>query len=113
MKKPTFEISNESFLEVVDDCEKAQGECPQHIFFLEDVELNLFKGKIIKARFLHDFATCETLFKYGYSESLSEETLDILDEVRIYKSQVDMWNRRNEDDMILDFDSMYRFTLID
>lgn len=94
---------------MVSDCENAQSQCPQHIYFVEDIELNLLKGKIIKARFLHDFATCDTLFGYGYSEYLSDETKDILDEVRIYKSQVDLWNRRNEDDMILDFDTMYRF----
>jgi hypothetical protein len=107
--KPTFDIGDDLFLEVVNDCQEAQCSCPQHYHYDYGIEVRLLRGQLCKSKILNDFATCPILFESGYCEELSDDTLDILDKVRIYNIQVCMWNRRNEDDMILDFDSMGRY----
>lgn len=109
MKKPTFEVKDSVFLSVVEECEEAQCRCPQFRSQDHKFELRLLKGELCKAKILHDFATCDVLFGKGYSESLDEDTLDILDNVKIYRIQVRIWNRRNEKDRISDFDSMYKY----
>lgn len=94
MNKPTFEISLEEVVEIDTACFEACCQCPGYYpYTSENTELELLKNRISKVSVMSKWADDQTLFYYGYSDYLDDNIIDKLYDFRIYKAQVDRWNR--------------------
>lgn len=100
INKPTFTITDELFLEVINECQNARKKCPQHIVIDDHIELLLLN----KNNTLWKYSSDYVLFIRGYCRFISNRSLDILNDIEIYKINVEKWNRNNPNNMILDFE---------
>ena len=97
--KPKFKMSIEEMLEFNDDCNDAASHCPQYHndWLIEDRDICL--GYIKPKSLVKHWLKCDTLFKSGYDECLSSNSLQMFDRYKEYKSLKKVFeiiNKRNE-----------------
>jgi len=86
MTTAKFRLSKREMLIFNEDCDNAARNCPQFRGWgPEDREILL--REISAKRLVKRWKSCDTLFKSGYAELLSADTLEIFANYRKYKAE--------------------------
>jgi len=96
---PYKTLGKERLLEFHNDCLEAANKCPQHNYDpFEDVDI--LRGEVKKSAVVKLWSEDSTLWSFGYSEELSEESVAIIMAFRVKqaKKQMKKLGRDDEDE---------------
>lgn len=81
-----FKLSKKEMLQFDDDCNAAACECPQYRSYYWSVDdRKILLGEISPKELVKHWLVCETLWRSGYSECLSEYAWDIIKRYKEWK----------------------------
>lgn len=86
MTMPKFKLSKQEMLAFNDDCDNAARHCPQFRGWGPE-DRTILLGEISAKQLVKVWKNCDTLFKSGYEELLSDETMEIFNQYREYKAE--------------------------
>lgn len=93
--KPIFKITQQEMEDLNDDCSNAISYCPQSRYdgLNEEYRDDLLRGKLDSLILMQHWHKHDTLFKYGYSDYLDEDSLEIFDRYEEYLISLRRYNR--------------------
>lgn len=95
MDKPKFTMKKKEMLAFNDACDEAARQCPQFRGWgVEDRTILL--GEISAKDLVKQWSCCDTLFKYGYCEDLSEDAQEVFGRYRDYKAAKRLWKKQQK-----------------
>lgn len=80
-----FKLSKREMLQFDDDCNEAANECPQYRNYWCIDDRKILLGEITPKELVKHWLQCETLWKSGYSECLSQNARDIFKRYKEWK----------------------------
>lgn len=81
-----FTLTKKEMLDFNYDCDNAAAECPQYRSgYWAFSAYEIMNDEVKPKRLVKHWLDCDTLWKFGYSECLSEDTLAIIDSYKIAK----------------------------
>lgn len=92
---PTFKITQQEMEDLNDDCSNAISYCPQSRYddLNQEYRDNLLRGNLDPLKLMSHWYKHNTLFKYGYSDYLDEDSLEIFDRYEEYLISLRRYNR--------------------
>jgi hypothetical protein len=95
--KPKFVLSQIEMEELNEDCSLAIGHCPQSRYsdLCEEYYYDMLRGKLDPLVLMSHWHKHDILFNYGYSEYLSEDSLEIFDRYEEYLIKCRRYDRNN------------------
>lgn len=111
-KKTKFKLTLEEMLRFQQDCDEAARQCPQYLGYWGYSEDEIYSGKLPAKELVKSWLGCDTLWEYGYSECLSQETLDIIEKYHAYKAIRKLEKRRSKMFSMDDYSKIDNDTLI-
>lgn len=80
-----FKLTKKEMLQFDDDCNNAANECPQYRNYWSVDDRKILLGEITPKELVKHWLNCDTLWKSGYSECLSEYALDVIKRYKEWK----------------------------
>lgn len=111
-KKTKFKLTIEEMLRFQQDCDEAARQCPQYLGYWGYSEEEIYSEKLPAKELVKSWLDCDTLWEYGYSECLSQETLDIIENYNTYKAIRKLEKRRSKRFSMDDYSKIDNDTLI-
>ena len=93
--KPKFKLTKKEMLKFNDLCDEAACACPQFRGGLIE-DRSILLGEITAKQLVKYWLDCDTLFKSGYEECLSEDAVAVFDDYKKYKAKKHLWRKEQE-----------------
>lgn len=111
-KKTKFKLTIEEMLRFQQDCDEAARQCPQYLGYWGYSKEEIYSEKLPAKELVKSWLDCDTLWEYGYSECLSQESLDIIEKYHAYKTIRKLEKRRSKMFSMDDYSKIDNDTLI-
>ena len=97
MSKPKFKMTIDECLEFNDACSTAAHHCPQYRGFDTAEDRDICRRDLSAKNLVKQWRKSETLWKYGYSEELSLDALEVFEKYKAYRTALKFWKLQQKE----------------